>query len=129
MIVETRKTSQGTEYWDNKEKRVLFVPKGKVPSFKVTENPKSMIGGVDLAIGKDRTVITTSTGPAITRSTNEDTQPPLLMNGIEDMDVEQLLDFAERQNINVPGNMKKEDTIRNYIQEELNAAVDASDTK
>ena len=44
MIVETRKTAAGTEYWDNFEKRTLFVPIGKETSFEVTTEYKSLIG-------------------------------------------------------------------------------------
>jgi len=43
MRTEVRKTAQGTEYWDNIEKRTVFVPTGSKPSFEVTNNPKSMI--------------------------------------------------------------------------------------
>lgn len=43
MRIKIRKTAQGTEYWDNIEKRTVFVPAGKKPSFEVTENPKSMV--------------------------------------------------------------------------------------
>lgn len=31
-----RKTAQGTEYWDNKEKRTFFVAAEKEPDFEVT---------------------------------------------------------------------------------------------
>lgn len=44
---------------------------------------------------------------------------------LDDMNSEQLLDFAKQNGIEVPGNMKKEDTIRNHIEEELNAASDS----
>lgn len=43
MRTEIRTTGQGTEYWDNIEKRTVFVPTGKKPNFKVTKNPKSMV--------------------------------------------------------------------------------------
>jgi hypothetical protein len=43
MKVEIRKTAQGTEYWDTKEKRTLFVPAGKKPHFEVTKNPETML--------------------------------------------------------------------------------------
>lgn len=99
MKVEIRKTISGTEYWDAKAKRTLFVPAGKKPDFEVTKDPKSMIGGVDLANGKDMTVV----------------------NGInlDDLDKDQLLAFAEQNIIDVPGNMKKEETIREYITKKL----------
>ncbi len=40
---------------------------------------------------------------------------------LDDMDVDQLLSFAGQNNIDVPGNMKKEETIRNHIAEQLAA--------
>jgi len=42
MIVETRKMSFGTEYWDTRKQKVLFVPTGENPDFEVTENPESI---------------------------------------------------------------------------------------
>ena len=109
MIVETRKTISGTEYWDAKNKKVLVVPHGQQPSFEVTKNPKSMIYGVNLAKEKDKTVID---GKVV------DNQPGI---NLDEMGVEQLLAYAKENNIEVPGNMKKEDTIRKYIEEAINA--------
>lgn len=43
MKVLVRKSVAGAEYWDTKEKRSIFVPKGMEPDFEVTANPKSMI--------------------------------------------------------------------------------------
>lgn len=43
MRTETKKKAAGTEYWDNIEKRTVFVPTGNKPDFEVTENPKSMV--------------------------------------------------------------------------------------
>lgn len=43
MKVLVRKSVAGAEYWDIKEKRSIFVPKGMEPDFEVTANPKSMI--------------------------------------------------------------------------------------
>jgi hypothetical protein len=99
MKVQTRVTAQGTEYWDNEAKKTLFVPAGEEPDFEVTKNPKSMVMGVDVADGSDHTVV----------------------NGIDldEMDAAQLREFAEQNNIEVPGNMKREDTIRNHIAESL----------
>lgn len=97
MKVLMRKIATGNEYWCTEEKRTLFVPVGEEPSFDVTEDPESMIIGVDLATGKDETV-----GP-----------------NLNEMNAEQLLSFAEQNNIEIPGNMKKEETIRNHIAESL----------
>lgn len=93
MIVETRKTAQGTEYWNNVAKKSLFVPAGEQPHFEVTNNPKSMLGEAD------------------TNDQNE--------INLDVMDAGQLRSFAKQNNIEVPGNMKKEETIREYIAEQL----------
>lgn len=39
MIYKSRKTSAGTEYWDTKQMKVLFVPVGVEPDFDVVERP------------------------------------------------------------------------------------------
>lgn len=98
MIVETRKTARGTEYWDNVEKRTLFVPAGKKPGFDVTVKPKSMVeDGHNANVG-----------------VADEVHPSL-----KDLNKEQLLNFAEQNEIDVPGNMSKEETIRKYIAESL----------
>ncbi|MGA4718849.1 hypothetical protein [Fictibacillus nanhaiensis] len=104
MKVQTRVTAQGTEYWDAKEKKVLFVPAGEEPDFEVTKDPKSMVVGVDVAKDTDQTVV----------------------NGVDldEMNPDQLREFAEQNEIKVPGNMKNEDTIRNHIAESLKADDD-----
>nr|WP_242555279.1 hypothetical protein [Bacillus cereus] len=52
MIVETRKTIAGTEYWDTIEKRSLFLLNGKEPGFEVTVNPESMVADAGFVIGR-----------------------------------------------------------------------------
>lgn len=37
MISKVRKTITGTEFWDSKKKRILFVADGEEPDFKVGE--------------------------------------------------------------------------------------------
>lgn len=93
MIVETRKTAQGIEYWDTKEKRTLFVAKGKNPKFEVTEEYESMLQ-------------------------DEPGNEKQAAINLDEMDAEQLLAFAEQNDIKVPGNIKKEDSIRRYIAKE-----------
>lgn len=101
MKVLVRKTLTGTEYWDTKAKKTLFVPTGVKPDFEVTDNPDSMIGNE----------------PEITN-----TREPGDGINLEDMNAEQLLAFAEQTGIDVPGTVKKEETIRKYI---TNAMTDA----
>jgi hypothetical protein len=109
MNVEMRKTAQGTEYWDTKEKRIRFVPAGKEPGFVVTKEPKSMVGGIDLATGKD---MTTVNGKPVDNETEIN---------LDSMNADQLRDFAKQNDIEVPGNMKKEETIRAHILESFTA--------
>ncbi|WP_459499890.1 Rho termination factor N-terminal domain-containing protein [Bacillus sp. C1] len=92
MITEIRKTISGTEYWDNEEKRSLFVPAGEEPGFEVTVNPESMIMSVDLANGKDMTVVS---------------EVPVLSN----MTVKELREYADELGIEIPTDVKKKEDI------------------
>lgn len=98
MKVPIRTTSNGTEYWCTDDKKILFVPAGKQPSFEVTNEPTTMLH-------KGETV------------------KPLVepVFNLDEMDATQLRAFAEENNIDVPGNIKKPDTIREYIEEQLAA--------
>ncbi|MBJ7985830.1 Rho termination factor N-terminal domain-containing protein [Bacillus cereus] len=91
MKVETRKTVSGTEYWDLKEKRSLFVPVDEEPGFEVTENPESMILGMDLSSEPDKTVVSTVS--------------------LEDMTVKQLREYAGELDIEIPADVKKKEDI------------------
>ncbi|MFL0489355.1 hypothetical protein ACH0CQ_06815 [Bacillus sp. 179-I 2A5 NHS] len=102
MITEIRKTISGTEYWDNEKKKSLFVPTGEEPGFEVTVNPESM-----LIKHADNKVVDVEVIDAKTEI------------NLDDMNAEELLSFAKDNDIDVPGNMKKEETIRNHIVEQL----------
>lgn len=97
MHVLIRKTAQGSEYWDAKEKKTIFVPAGSTPGFEVTENPKSMIMGVDLANEKDLTVV----------------------HSLESMNVKQLKKYAADNNIEIPADVKKQEDILKVLNEVL----------
>lgn len=107
MIVETRKTAAGTEYWDNKAKKVLFVPKGKEPNFEVTTNPKSMVGGVDLANGKDTTVETTIevNGKVISQTSID----------LNEMTIKELKQYAADNLIDIPSDITRKEDIVTYL--------------
>lgn len=92
MITEIRKTISGTEYWDNKEKRSLFVPTGEEPGFEVTVNPESMLMGVDLVSGKDMPVFS---------------EVPVFSN----MTVKELREYADELGIEIPADVKKKEDI------------------
>lgn len=87
MITEIRKTISGTEYWDSKEKRSLFVPTGEEPGFEVTVNPKSI-------------VLTDEPGP-------EHIEEVFL----DDMTVKELREYAAELNIEIPADVKKKEDI------------------
>ncbi|USK91506.1 hypothetical protein [Rossellomorea marisflavi] len=107
MNVEVRNTAQGTEYWDTKEKKIRFVSVGKEPDFEVTKDPKSML----VADGK---LIAEAVKKKIGGTKEE------FLRYLETMNAEQLLAFAKDNDIEIPGNMKKEETVRNHIAEKLN---------
>lgn len=88
MITEIRKTISGTEYWDTKEKRSLFVPTGEEPGFEVTKNPKSMI-----AKFADDKVIDVN------------------VSELDDMTVKELRDHAASINVEIPADVKKKEDI------------------
>ncbi|USL02001.1 MULTISPECIES: hypothetical protein [Bacillus cereus group] len=88
MIIEIRKTISGTEYWDTKEKRSLFVPTGEEPGFEVTKNPKSMI-----AKFADDKVIDVN------------------VIELDDMTVKELRDHAASINVEIPADVKKKEDI------------------
>ncbi|MCU5128192.1 hypothetical protein OCA18_06900 [Bacillus cereus] len=90
MITEIRKTISGTEYWDNKEKRSLFVPTGEEPGFEVTKNPKSMIA----KFADDKVV---------------DVKVDEL--SLDDMTVKELRDHAASINVEIPADVKKKEDI------------------
>lgn len=87
MKVETRKTAAGTEYWDNEEKRVLFVPAGEKPDFEVTENPESMLN-------KEEPAPKTDEAP-----------------DLKDMTVNQLKAYAAELDIEIPADVKNKKDI------------------
>ncbi|PEA09490.1 hypothetical protein CON38_10435 [Bacillus cereus] len=92
MIVEVRKTISGTEYWDSKEKRNLFVPIGEEPGFEVTVNPESMIH-VKYA---DNKVIDVKV------------DEPVQLNG---KTVKQLREYADELGVEIPADVKKKEDI------------------
>ncbi|MBH0166266.1 hypothetical protein IHV12_15190 [Fictibacillus sp. 7GRE50] len=94
MKVQTRVTAQGTEYWDAKEKKVLFVPAGEEPDFEVTKDPKSMVlgKGSDQSEAGDKDVINFSK-----------------------MTVPQLKEFAAEQEIEIPSDITKKDDIIKFL--------------
>ncbi|MGR5968477.1 Rho termination factor N-terminal domain-containing protein [Bacillus paranthracis] len=99
MITEIRKTISGTEYWENKEKRSLFVPTGEEPGFEVTVNPESMIADKGFATGgyltKDKLVIGESGTEFI----------------LSNKTVKELREYADELGIEIPADVKKKEDI------------------
>ncbi|MGH0792477.1 Rho termination factor N-terminal domain-containing protein [Bacillus cereus] len=99
MITEIRKTISGTEYWDNKEKRSLFVPTGEEPGFEVTVNPESMIADKGFATGGYLTNDKLAIGEASTEL--------ILSNKT----VKELREYADELGIEIPSDIKKKEDI------------------
>ncbi|HDR7494301.1 Rho termination factor N-terminal domain-containing protein [Bacillus thuringiensis] len=99
MITETRKTISGTEYWDNEQKKSLFVPTGEVPGFEVTVNPESMIADKGFATGGYLTKDTLAIGEAGTEL--------ILSNKT----IKELREHADELGIEIPSDIKKKEDI------------------
>lgn len=116
-LIPTRKTPAGQEYWDKVSKKTVLYPHHHIPESIQTDG---MIGQYSTS-GKtapdeknDKTVVPPKNeGLTVVEST------------VDEMDIEQLRKHAEENGIEIPGNMKKLETIRQHIIEELNAAADA----
>ncbi|AUB61601.1 hypothetical protein CSW12_00270 [Bacillus cereus] len=101
MIVETRRTIVGTEYWDATEKRSLFVPIGEEPGFEVTENPEIMIADTGFAIGGYST--TDNKGLVVGELGTELT--------LSNKTIKELREYAAELGIEIPSDMKKKEDI------------------
>ncbi|MED3468689.1 Rho termination factor N-terminal domain-containing protein [Bacillus thuringiensis] len=99
MIVETRKTIVGTEYWDTAEKRSLFVPIGEEPGFEVTVNPKSIIADKGFTTGGYLTKDKLAIGEAGTEL--------ILSNKT----IKELREYADELGIEIPADVKKKEDI------------------
>ncbi|HDR3902946.1 TPA: Rho termination factor N-terminal domain-containing protein [Bacillus cereus] len=99
MITEIRKTISGTEYWDNEEKRSLFVPTGEEPGFEVTVNPESMIADKGFATGGYLTKDNLAIGESGTEL--------ILSNKT----IKELREYADELGIEIPSDIKKKEDI------------------
>ncbi|MEK4715242.1 Rho termination factor N-terminal domain-containing protein [Sporosarcina sp. FSL K6-5500] len=98
MIVETRKTANGTEYWDTELKKSVFVPAGKKPDFEITVDPPSMLSEPD------------GLNPGIGIVDESEIY-------LEDMTPKQLRAYAAELKIEIPSHVKKKDDIINLLSE------------
>ena len=97
MLKPIRKTATGLiEYWDTKNKLIVL---GSSQSSKDLANKDTNQIKNDNQNGVINTVLDLTT-----------------------LDADRLREFANQHGIEIPGNMKKEETIRNYIAEQLTAA-------
>ncbi|MEC2861442.1 Rho termination factor N-terminal domain-containing protein [Bacillus paranthracis] len=99
MITEIRKTISGTEYWDNEQKKSLFVPTGEVPGFEVTVNPESMISDKGFATGGYLTNDKLTIGESGTEL--------ILSNKT----IKELREYADELGIEIPADVKKKEDI------------------
>lgn len=109
MKVLVRKSVAGAEYWDTKEKRSIFVPKGMDPDFEVTANPKSMITPESQKV------------PATVINANEITGGFIKMDEDENKDKQKQPDFQEGNESVDMAEPKKPDDLENKTVKELRA--------
>ncbi|WP_417629995.1 hypothetical protein [Enterococcus faecalis] len=131
MRVLIRSSASGTEYWDTKEKRNVFVPKGQEPDFEVTENPESMlskeadlyVSGLPITVGnvtvdtdgiKGERLLTTASAD------DDDEQDELVPSDdesvvLEEMNVKELREYAKRKGIEIPSVARAKGDILNII--------------
>lgn len=97
MRIKTRETGTGTEYWDNIEKRTVFVPIFEEPDFKFKnrEDVKSMLAEKQV----------------------EDTVPDGPIAMLLDMTVKELKQYAADNDVEIPEGIKKKDDIIGFLNE------------
>lgn len=117
-LVPTRKTPAGQEYWDKVNKKTVLYPNGHKPEAVQTEG---MVGQYS-ASGK---VATLAKGEEVIVPSNKRDGLTAVELDVAELDIDGLREYAESKNVEIPGNMKKLETIRNHIIEELKGAADA----
>lgn len=98
MLVPMRTTLNGTEYWDKKNKKAIFYPRGTEPAIADIQT-EGMVGKWS-ASGK--------IAPTEQKQKNN-----IVLD--DATNIEQLRAFAKENNIELPANIKKEESIRKYI--------------
>lgn len=131
MKVLVRKSVAGAEYWDTKEKRSIFVPKGMEPDFEVTANPKSMITPESQKVPATVIDVNEITGGFIQVDEDKDKQKqPDPEEGIESVDkaepkqpddlenktVKELRAMAKKEGIDIPNAIRTKGDIINIIE-------------
>lgn len=107
-----KKTAIGSEYWDNKEKRIIFVPHSEQPDFEVTENPKSLLYS-DKEENKETNDEEKNEKEAA-GFTNEEGEYILF----DSLTVPQLKEYAKENDIDIPNDKKKKDDIVAFLSEQ-----------
>lgn len=127
MIIEIRKTSAGTECWDNVEKKVIVVPHGTTPDFEVVKEPESMltthmIDGepvskevyVALDVSLDGNKLNKESIEGVKSSmgiVNEDGE----LIDLSEMTIKELKEYAKENKVTIPKEVTKREDIAQYI--------------
>lgn len=115
MRTLVRTTLAGNEYWDNEEKRIIFVPVGEAPDFEVTENPKSMLQKdlkANVTVNVD--LSTTKNGKVV--DLDDDIISDVVL---EDLNLKQLKEFAATNKLTIPATIKTKADIVKFLDSEL----------
>lgn len=125
MRIQMRKSVAGTEYWDTKEKRSIFVPHGQEPDFEVTDHPDSLLTSesekkvVAKAVVGDGVIF--NTGDEVKLNDGESEEEPEQESDdkepseLDGMNIKQLRQYAKKNNITIPAAIKTRGDIINII--------------
>ncbi|MBC2196297.1 hypothetical protein [Listeria booriae] len=110
MIAKTHSNMNGTFYWDNIEKRTLFVAKGETPDFEFEENPESLLQvetpEKDIVDNPEQTNMKPDN--TTTDNTKPDDKRDNKTDDISLLSVKQLRVIAKEKNLDVPDKASKD---------------------
>lgn len=127
MIIEIRKTSAGTECWDNVEKKVIVVPYGTTPDFEVVKEPESMLAS-HVIDGKliskevyDALNVSLDADQLNKESTEEVESSMGIVNedgeliDLSNMTIKELKEYAKENKVTIPKEVTKREDIAQHI--------------
>lgn len=138
MRVRIRKTMNGVEYWDTEEKRSILVPAGQDPGFEYETDPVTMLEEKPVkAAAAEADPDSIDDGPSIDNaeqpkedkkdvshivSQEEELDAALKDEDMPDLSgktIKELKEFAAKEEIDIPTDIKKRDAIIDHLYDQL----------
>lgn len=127
MIIEIRKTANGTECWDNEKNKIIIVPHGTTPDFEVVKEPESMLAthmidgkpiskevydALNVSLDADQLNKESTEGVESSMGiVNEDGE----LTDLSNMTIKELKKYAKENKVVIPKEVTKRDDIAQYI--------------